>query len=121
PLHALTVSTLLLLLLLSSHGYLHPLPLYSFPTRRSSDLLSHGVVWAGKRTKVRKGTYADCEDAAMVVICAGAAQKPGETRLQLVDRKSTRLNSSHVSISYAVFCLKKKNLSSCWLIRHTCS
>src|SRR5437868_7826699 len=28
---------------------------------------------------------------------------------QLLDRKSTRLNSSHVSISYAVFCLKKKN------------
>src|SRR5690349_23753791 len=28
------------------------------------------------------------------------------------DRKSTRLNSSHVEISYAVFCLKKKNFSS---------
>src|SRR3989442_7591241 len=28
------------------------------------------------------------------------------------DRKSTRLNSSHVRISYAVFCLKKKNISS---------
>src|SRR5699024_11942840 len=28
---------------------------------------------------------------------------------ELVNRKSTRLNSSHVSISYAVFCLKKKN------------
>src|SRR5438067_9260973 len=28
-----------------------------------------------------------------------------------LDRKSTRLNSSHVSISYAVFCLKKKKLS----------
>src|SRR5699024_12841470 len=28
------------------------------------------------------------------------------------DRKSTRLNSSHVSISYAVFCLKKKNIAS---------
>src|SRR5699024_12730509 len=27
----------------------------------------------------------------------------------MIDRKSTRLNSSHVSISYAVFCLKKKN------------
>src|SRR5207253_4892971 len=27
----------------------------------------------------------------------------------VVDRKSTRLNSSHVAISYAVFCLKKKN------------
>src|SRR5437660_12089811 len=29
-----------------------------------------------------------------------------------VDRKSTRLNSSHVAISYAVFCLKKKTFSS---------
>src|SRR5699024_11919308 len=31
--------------------------------------------------------------------------------LRARDRKSTRLNSSHVSISYAVFCLKKKNKS----------
>src|SRR5699024_11803168 len=31
------------------------------------------------------------------------------TALTIKDRKSTRLNSSHVSISYAVFCLKKKN------------
>src|SRR5690625_6431995 len=29
------------------------------------------------------------------------------------DRKSTRLNSSHVAISYAVFCLKKKNANDC--------
>src|SRR5699024_11268757 len=29
--------------------------------------------------------------------------------MRIIDRKSTRLNSSHVSISYAVFCLKKKN------------
>src|SRR5437868_12007052 len=33
----------------------------------------------------------------------GRRERPGEQ-----DRKSTRLNSSHVSISYAVFCLKKK-------------
>src|SRR3712207_8491570 len=31
--------------------------------------------------------------------------------LHLRDRKSTRLNSSHANISYAVFCLKKKNIS----------
>src|SRR3989442_11795935 len=31
-------------------------------------------------------------------------------RMQVEDRKSTRLNSSHVRISYAVFCLKKKNI-----------
>src|SRR3989454_1996824 len=35
-------------------------------------------------------------------------RNPGELR-QLLDRKSTRLNSSHLVISYAVFCLKKKN------------
>src|SRR5699024_11783040 len=40
---------------------------------------------------------------------AACAQLPGLTaRLLGEDRKSTRLNSSHVSISYAVFCLKKK-------------
>src|SRR5699024_11863854 len=39
------------------------------------------------------------------------AELLAQTRLSLAgpDRKSTRLNSSHVSISYAVFCLKKKN------------
>src|SRR5690554_7622630 len=41
----------------------------------------------------------------------------------LLDRKSTRLNSSHVRISYAVFCLKKKNrsdrLTACPLRRHS--
>lgn len=55
--------------------------------------LNHGVVWAGSRTKVTKGTYADCEDAAIVVICAGAAQKPGETRLQLVDKNMKIMKS----------------------------
>src|SRR3712207_8192844 len=37
----------------------------------------------------------------------GAAREPLRG-----DRKSTRLNSSHANISYAVFCLKKKNISS---------
>src|SRR5699024_12835637 len=35
--------------------------------------------------------------------------RPGFRSALAADRKSTRLNSSHVSISYAVFCLKKKN------------
>src|SRR6266480_2604473 len=39
-------------------------------------------------------------------------QPPQAAKLpERVDRKSTRLNSSHMSISYAVFCLKKKNTS----------
>src|SRR3712207_7443935 len=37
-----------------------------------------------------------------------ASSTSGELVLDLVDRKSTRLNSSHANISYAVFCLKKK-------------
>src|SRR3989442_6981864 len=36
----------------------------------------------------------------------------GDEQPQMRDRKSTRLNSSHVRISYAVFCLKKQNQSS---------
>src|SRR3712207_7400797 len=36
------------------------------------------------------------------------AQKKVEEQNFLIDRKSTRLNSSHANISYAVFCLKKK-------------
>src|SRR5699024_8466397 len=37
---------------------------------------------------------------------------------QIQDRKSTRLNSSHVSISYAVFCLKKKNNIHLYIQEH---
>src|SRR5690349_23506462 len=37
------------------------------------------------------------------------SQKRRQSALKGTDRKSTRLNSSHVEISYAVFCLKKKN------------
>src|SRR5947209_13686426 len=39
------------------------------------------------------------------------AWKDGEPRESRLDRKSTRLNSSHANISYAVFCLKKKTQS----------
>src|SRR5437773_5852794 len=40
---------------------------------------------------------------------AVAALRPGDVILR--DRKSTRLNSSHITISYAVFCLKKKKMT----------
>src|SRR3712207_8196006 len=41
---------------------------------------------------------------------ASAKKKEGRVAAEgVVDRKSTRLNSSHANISYAVFCLKKKN------------
>src|SRR2546426_5786611 len=47
---------------------------------------------------------------------AGYTLNPSDTRwvAERTDRKSTRLNSSHLVISYAVFCLKKKNS------RHVC-
>src|SRR5256885_8849099 len=38
-----------------------------------------------------------------------AANAPTRNMIGISDRKSTRLNSSHLVISYAVFCLKKKN------------
>src|SRR5690606_39753312 len=55
--------------------------------------------------KSRSGTYTDYLLSALTggVAAAGFAQVSNR-----LDRKSTRLNSSHVKISYAVFCLKKK-------------
>src|SRR2546430_6890730 len=54
---------------------------------------------------------------------AVAAVRPGPTSCKppRKDRKSTRLNSSHSQISYAVFCLKKKkkNYYTCHLLEHT--
>src|SRR5262245_63449165 len=43
-----------------------------------------------------------------VSCCAGAWER-APTPADMSDRKSTRLNSSHLGMSYAVFCLKKKN------------
>src|SRR5690606_41376630 len=97
-----------------------PRRLPSFPTRRSSDLLRGNAY----HEACRRWPHArDAEfHAALepVRLEAGATlldapsgggyladHLPGGVR-HLADRKSTRLNSSHVKISYAVFCLKKK-------------
>lgn len=47
--------------------------------------ISHGVPFASPM-KIYAGDYSDLGDAAMVVVTAGAAQKPGETRLDLVNK-----------------------------------
>src|SRR5690625_3226175 len=44
-----------------------------------------------------------------IINAADLAESDEDLQLVMQDRKSTRLNSSHVAISYAVFCLKKKN------------
>src|SRR5699024_11800386 len=51
-------------------------------------------------------------DLLLESLTRGVARCPSPAALAPSDRKSTRLNSSHVSISYAVFCLKKKELST---------
>lgn len=58
--------------------------------------LNHGISFAPSRTKIWYGSYADCKDADLVVICAGANQKPGETRLDLVE-KNTKIFEGIVS------------------------
>src|SRR5699024_12515962 len=90
--------------------------LHSFPTRRSSDLLAVLMIVL---ILVQHGKGADAGasfgggGAATVFGASGSGNFMTRltailTALFFVDRKSTRLNSSHVSISYAVFCLKKK-------------
>ena len=48
--------------------------------------LNHGKVFAPNPGYIRYGEYSDCANVDLVVICAGAGQKPGETRLQLVEK-----------------------------------
>src|SRR5690606_39661986 len=91
----------------------HPRDLHSFPTRRSSDLESY---W--QKTQFIKPRDRDvvCHASAWDMNMGGDDGKSPDVRTKMcikpgeedLDRKSTRLNSSHVKISYAVFCLKKK-------------
>src|SRR5205814_5896651 len=100
---------------------LPPRHLHSFPTRRSSDLdlLVHArhrgddgrphVLQILRERVDRLGVESSPPRAGSSTPpsargCATAAAARGSCRLR--DRKSTRLNSSHLGISYAVFCLK---------------
>src|SRR2546430_11456150 len=78
-----------------------------FPTRRSSDLAY--IVEAPVFTDGRSATIQALQLDGYVT---PATQNVSLTiPQQTLDRKSTRLNSSHSQISYAVFCLKKKKSS----------
>ena len=50
--------------------------------------LNHGLAFAGSRMVIYSGEYDDCRDADIVAIAAGVAQKPGETRLDLLKRNT---------------------------------
>src|SRR2546428_4734556 len=76
-----------------------------FPTRRSSDLVTAGGTLTEQLAKVRKISDPKLRDEVETRIVRVDALKE---HAGLEDRKSTRLNSSHDQISYAVFCLKKK-------------
>src|SRR5258708_10438546 len=52
--------------------------------------------------------YTTRASAPPAVCCCRSDPNPVDARSTVLDRKSTRLNSSHQIISYAVFCLKKK-------------
>lgn len=45
--------------------------------------LSHGLPYSSSKIKIKAGDYCECSDASIIVITAGAAQKPGQTRLEL--------------------------------------
>src|SRR5204862_7201448 len=90
--------------LLSRFLFFYPSPpprhLHSFPTRRSSDLALRSL--NAQRHDKQRVAYQN-QDRRLTMF-----QKCTISAILAADRKSTRLNSSHVEISYAVFCLKKK-------------
>src|SRR5437870_13241444 len=86
--------------------------LLSFPTRRSSDL-PRGHSRRGLLAMALPARDVRAGDVARQRTSAGLEPtRNGHARPARIDRKSTRLNSSHVAISYAVFCLKKKKKPS---------
>src|SRR5699024_12773551 len=100
----------------SDPPYLSSLPLHaalpSYPTRRSSDLVVQGAGELGKalHLPVLGQHQPEGPGGGLHGLGLGVAAHTGDReahvhRRPLADRKSTRLNSSHVSISYAVFCL----------------
>src|SRR5256885_9751636 len=78
---------------------------------------SHETVPARRSATVHAAAVVDDLEAQGVVLVAhddGGARPPGVLQdVRQRDRKSTRLNSSHLVISYAVFCLKKKKRKAC--------
>src|SRR5690606_41243077 len=105
---------------LLSHCYRRRRALRSFPTRRSSDLIQAGTAdmvisgetlqnWAPNAALMAVPyAFRDLDHVKSVVEGDIGEQIKQEISDEAGDRKSTRLNSSHVKISYAVFCLKKK-------------
>src|SRR5437899_10954771 len=83
--------------------YHHP-DLLSFPTRRSSDLLYRADGLKMLQGDPLTGNSKDPKARGV----PRNTPETGEPVARRADRKSTRLNSSHLGISYAVFCLKKK-------------
>src|SRR5947207_5570031 len=96
-----------LLFLFFFYCYGHHPDLHSFPTRRSSDLATARTDPPATRTAlaVRSPSPTGGSSTRRVPAPRAASTTPPRPRS---DRKSTRLNSSHTVISYAVFCLKKK-------------
>src|SRR5699024_11921806 len=94
-------------------SHLHHLDLHSVPTRRSSDLDSGDLAYLSKKARkmLDEAGFTDAIISASSDLdeyLIDSLRTQGAAITSWGDRKSTRLNSSHVSISYAVFCLKKK-------------
>ena len=51
--------------------------------------LNHGLPYAPSKISINVGDYSDCNDARIVVIAAGANQKPGETRMDLIHKNAS--------------------------------
>jgi L-lactate dehydrogenase len=60
--------------------------------------LNHGMPFLGQ-TNVWAGDYSDCEGADIIIIAAGAAQKPGETRIDLLKRNAAIFDSIISNVS----------------------
>src|SRR5438034_1464936 len=88
---------------------LHPPRSTLFPTRRSSDLVQPVAPECLRRPEYNQAVGPFPFRLGVSCDRMDRLEQRRDPVGAMVDRKSTRLNSSHTVISYAVFCLKKKN------------
>lgn len=55
--------------------------------------LNHGLAFSSSNMNIYAGEYEDCKDADIVAVCAGVAQKPGESRIDLLQRNAAVFKS----------------------------
>ena len=88
--------------LVNQHTYVSELVMIDINTEKTLGEvmdLNHCLAYSPSKIKIRLGDYSDCKDARIVVIAAGVAQQPGETRMDIIYKNASIFKSIIKNVS----------------------